>query len=145
MTAGTGVAHSEFNASEEKPAKLLQMWVLPERPGLTPSYEQKQFTIEDRRAKLLPIASGQEMSGAVKVHQDVTFYVSSLKSSEQVTHDTGEERLVFVYVIEGDVTINGQQFNAGDQARISDTRHLEISSLQDSEIILIDLPPVKIQ
>lgn len=145
MTAGTGVAHSEFNASEEKTAKLLQMWVLPERPGLTPSYEQKQFTQDDRRGKLLPIASGQDMPGAVKVHQDVTFYVSSLKSGEQINHDLREGRLAFIYVIEGAITINGQQFNVGDQARISDTEHLELGSLQESEIILIDLPPVNIQ
>ncbi len=140
MTAGTGIAHSELNASETKPVRLLQMWVLPERSGLTPSYEQKLFTDEQRTGNLLPIASGQDMPGAVKVHQDVTFYVSRLRDGDRITHDLKPNRRAFFYVIEGAVKLNGEELRAGDQARITDPLNLEIAGLQESEIILIDLP-----
>lgn len=144
MTAGTGIAHSEMNASETKPVKLMQMWVLPERAGLVPSYEQKQFTTEQRTGKLLPIASGSDAlvaaGEAVKIHQDATFYVSRLGTGNQVAHDLKPGRRVFFYVIEGDVALNGENLSAGDQARITDAATLELKALGDSEVILIDLP-----
>jgi redox-sensitive bicupin YhaK (pirin superfamily) len=140
MTAGTGVAHSELNAAAEKAVKLLQMWVLPERAGLKPSYEQKQFTTEQRAGVLLPIASGQDFPGAVKVHQDVTFYVSRLSEGEQISHELKPGRRAFFYVIEGEVTLNGEKLGAGDQARIDSGGALQITGSQESEIILIDLP-----
>jgi hypothetical protein len=140
MTAGTGVAHSEFNASETDRVRLLQMWVTPERAGLKPSYEQKQFTTEQRTARLLPIASGQDAPGAVKVHQDVTFYVSRLRAGDRVAHELKPGRRAFFYVIEGEVELNGETLEAGDQARITDSARLEIKGSRESEIILIDLP-----
>ncbi|MBK9314672.1 MAG: pirin family protein [Acidobacteria bacterium] len=140
MTAGTGVAHSELNASETAPVRLLQMWVLPEEPGLTPSYEQKQFTIDQRRGRLLPIAAGQDLPGAVKVHQDVVFYVSRLVSGERVEHSLKPGRRAFLYLIDGEIDLNGEKLGAGDQVRITEGGALEISGLTESEIILIDLP-----
>jgi quercetin 2,3-dioxygenase len=140
MTAGTGVAHSEFNASETLPLRLLQMWVLPERSGLTPSYEQKQFSTAQRTGVLLPIASGQDMPGAVKVHQDVTFYVARLQNGDQVSHDLKPGRRAFFYVIDGEVALNGEKLSAGDQARVTDLTKLEIAGTMESEVILIDLP-----
>jgi len=140
MTAGTGVAHSEFNASEEAPANLLQMWVLPERAGLTPSYEQRRFTPEQRAGALLPIASGQDAPGAVKIHQDATFYVSRLRSGDRVAHELKPGRRAFFYVIEGEVTLNKERLSAGDQARVTDVAELDIAGARESEVILIDLP-----
>jgi len=140
MTAGTGVAHSEFNPSESEAVKLLQMWVAPERAELTPSYEQKQFTAEQRTGALLPIASGQDAPGAVKVHQDVTFYVSRLRAGDRVTHELKPGRRAFFYVIGGEVTLNGEKLSAGDQARVTDVTKLEIVGARESEVILIDLP-----
>jgi redox-sensitive bicupin YhaK (pirin superfamily) len=140
MTAGTGVAHSEFNASEKDTVKLLQMWVLPERAGLKPSYEQKQFSIEQRTGALLPIASGQDAPGVVKVNQDVTFYVSRLRAEDRVAHELKPGRRAFVYVIDGAITLNGQALSAGDQARVTDATILDLAGAQTSEIILIDLP-----
>ncbi len=139
MTAGTGIAHSEFNASETETTKLLQMWVMPEQAGLTPSYEQKQFSIEERTGKLLPIASGQDFPGAVKVHQDVTFYVSRMNKGDALTHLLGASRKAFIYLIEGEIKINGEVFNAGDQARILSESELVLDATENSEIILIDL------
>jgi hypothetical protein len=140
MTAGTGVAHSEFNPSEEETVKLLQMWVLPRSVGLTPSYEQKQFTTEQRAGALLPIASGQDIPGAVSVHQDVTFYVSRLREGDRVAHELKPGRRAFFYVIDGEVTLNEEKLSAGDQARVTDVTKLEIAGERESEIILIDLP-----
>jgi quercetin 2,3-dioxygenase len=140
MTAGTGVAHSEFNFSEEAPVKLLQMWVLPERAGLTPSYEQKRFTSEQRAGALLPIASGQGAPDAVKIHQDATFYVSRLRAGDRVAHGLKPGRRAFFYVIDGEVTLNGERLSAGDQARVTDVTELGIAGEREGEVILIDLP-----
>jgi redox-sensitive bicupin YhaK (pirin superfamily) len=140
MTAGTGVAHSEFNASEDETVRLLQMWVLPERAGLTPSYEQKRFTTEERSGALLPIASGQDAPGAVKIHQDATFYVSRLRSGESVAHELKPGRRAFIYLIEGEVRLKGEKLSVGDQARVTDVTKLEIAGERESEVILIDLP-----
>lgn len=140
MTAGTGIAHSEFNASETQSARLLQMWVLPERSGLTPGYEQRQFTEADRAGKLLPIVSGQDALGVLKIHQDATFYVSRLNADEQVTHTLQPGRRAFLYVIEGAVTLNGETLNTGDQARLVAQETLALQAAQTSELILIDLP-----
>jgi len=138
MTAGTGVAHSEFNASETEPVRLLQMWVLPERAGLAPSYEQKRFSTEERTGVLLPIASGQD--APVRIHQDATFYVSRLGGGDRVSHALRPGRRAFLYVIEGEIKLNGETLEAGDQARITDVTTLEIRGSLESEIILIDLP-----
>jgi quercetin 2,3-dioxygenase len=140
MTAGTGVAHSEFNPSETETVRLLQMWVLPERSGLKPSYEQKQFTTEQRTGELLPIASGQDVPGTVKIHQDVTFYVSRLREGDRVTHELKPGRRAFLYVIGGEITLNEERLSAGDQARVTDVTKLEIAGARESEVILIDLP-----
>jgi hypothetical protein len=140
MTAGTGIAHSELNASETAPVRLLQMWVLPERGGHAPSYEQKQFTVEERKARLLPIASGRDAPGAVKINQDAVFYVSRLGDGDRVEHELKPGRRAFLYVIEGGVDLNGEMLEAGDQARITDPGVLAVTGAQTSEIILIDIP-----
>ena len=140
MTAGTGIAHSEFNASATAPTKLLQIWVIPEREGLTPSYEQKQFSLAQRTGKLLPIASGQDLPETVKIHQDATFYVSRLNAGEVVDYEMNEKRRAFLYVIEGEITLNGEAFKAGDQARITSESQLALTATNNGEIILIDLP-----
>jgi len=140
MSAGTGIAHSEFNPSETQPCQLLQMWVLPERSQLTPSYEQQQFTREQRTGVLLPLASGQDMPGTVKVHQNTTFYVSRLRAGDRLIYQTNTKRRIFFYLIEGDVDLNGESLSTGDQARLTGLTKLEITGSKESEIILIDLP-----
>ncbi|MBI1765436.1 MAG: pirin family protein [Acidobacteria bacterium] len=140
MTAGTGIAHSELNASETEPVRLLQIWLLPEQDGLTPGYEQRQFTEAERAGKLLPIVSGQAAPGVLKIHQDTTFYVSRLSAGEQVTHTLKPGRRAFLYVIEGALTLNGEVLNTGDQARLVGLENLSLAATQASELILIDLP-----
>ena len=140
MTAGTGIAHSELNASETEPIKLMQIWLTPEREGLTPGYEQKQFTTEERTGKLLPIVAGQDVPGALKIHQDTTFYVGRLIAGDQVSHLLKAGRRAFLYVIEGEVQCNDEVLSSGDQARIVELESISLSAKQMSEVILIDLP-----
>ncbi len=139
MSAGSGIAHSEMNADPDKPVRLLQMWVFPERRGITPSYEQRRFSLEERRGRLLPIASGASLPGAVKVHQDVTFFVSRLLPGESVVHNATPGRRVFLYVIEGEISLNGRNLDEGDQARLSVDGPLSIEAARETELILIDL------
>ncbi len=140
MTAGTGIAHSEMNASLDRQVRLLQMWVHPDADGLTPSYEQKHFTPDERLGKLLPIASGQGRGGAVKIHQDATFYVSTIRPGDRVEHTIAEGRRIFLYVIDRELMVNGEPFETGDQARITDLGRIELQATRNSELILIDLP-----
>ncbi len=140
MSAGTGIAHSEYNASTEDPVRLLQMWVRPAQAGLAPAYEQKQFRPEQRAGVLLPIASGQGIGDSVKVHQDVTFYVSTLRPGGLLAHELRRGRRAFLYLIDGEITVNGELLSSGDQARITDEIRLEFAASRPSEIILIDLP-----
>jgi redox-sensitive bicupin YhaK (pirin superfamily) len=140
MTAGTGIAHSELNASESEPVRLLQIWLHPATPGLKPGYEQKQFTTEQRTGRLLPIVAGQDQPGTLKIHQDATFYVARLSAGDSVAHELKAGRRVFLYVIEGALEVNGEKLATGDQARIAAVEQLKLVATQASEIILIDLP-----
>jgi len=140
MTAGTGIAHSELNASETEPVRLLQIWLHPATAGLTPGYEQRQFTTAQRTGKLLPIVSGQNQPDTLKIHQDATFYVARLNAGESVAHKLATSRRAFLYVIEGALEANGEQLATGDQARITAVEQLKLTAAQTSEIILIDLP-----
>jgi quercetin 2,3-dioxygenase len=139
MTAGTGIYHSEYNSSPDQAVKLLQMWVLPNKNGLEPAYEQKRFSVEERTGKLLPVASGGQNNGALSINQDVTFYVSKLRGGDQISHQLGDTRKAFLYVIEGELSVNGQALESGDQARITESEALTLEATAESEIILIDL------
>ncbi len=114
--------------------------MLPDKTGLAPSYEQKQFTGVERTGRLLAIASGQGIGESVRVNQDVTFYVSRIRPEDKLAHQLGENRRAFLYVIDGEVSVNDQPFAKGDQARITQTAQLNFQAQQESEIILIDLP-----
>ena len=118
----------------------MQMWVMPDKTGHTPGYEQKKFTEKERSGVLLPIASGQGIGEAVKLNRDVTFYVSKVRPGDSVSHNLESERRAFLYVIDGEAKVNDQLLQSGDQARITEASRLDIQANQDSEIVLIDLP-----
>ena len=139
MTAGTGIRHSEYNSSPDQRVRLLQMWVLPDRPGYEPSYEQKQFTEAERTNVLLPIASGRGAGAGVKVNQDVTFYVSKAQAGTTLSHTLDAGRRAFLYLMDGELTVNGETLKSGDQARIIDAGRLDLQATQESELLLIDL------
>ena len=141
MSAGTGVTHSEYNASPTERVHLLQIWMLPEARGLEPSYEQKKFAAEGRRGRLQLLASSEANHGSVKIHQDAALYTAALAPKESVTHKLGAGRHAWLQVARGTVTLNGQALNAGDGASVSDEQALEISGADNgsSEILLFDL------
>jgi len=137
MSAGTGVMHSEQNASLEEPLRLLQIWILPERRGITPGYEQKEFSAEERTGTLRVVAANDARDGAIKIHQDVQLYASLLNGGP-VTHEFASGRHGWLQVAKGNVEINGQKLKEGDGAAISDERSVTISG-SGAEILLFDL------
>ena len=139
MSAGTGVMHSEFNASEEEPVHLLQIWILPEAEGIRPGYEQKVFAPEGKSGKLKLVASREGHEDSLKIHQNVSLYNAVLKSGEAVEHRFAPGRHAWVQVIKGAVELNGERLEAGDGAAVSEERALKIRAEGDGEVILFDL------
>jgi redox-sensitive bicupin YhaK (pirin superfamily) len=139
MTAGTGVVHSEFNASREEPVHFLQIWLLPERPNLTPGYEQKRFEENERQGRLRLVASRDGRDGSLTVYQDVALYASRLAPGEQVVHDVSLGRHVYIQVARGKIRALDQTLSAGDGAAISDVSRVELEGDTDAELLLFDL------
>ncbi|MBZ5701974.1 MAG: pirin family protein [Acidobacteriia bacterium] len=139
MSAGTGVTHSEFNASESEPVHLLQIWMFPKRKGIAPSYEQKSFGEAEKRGKLRLIASPDGREGSVTIHQDDELYIALLGAGETVRHELQPERHAWVHVARGRAQVNGTELAAGDGAAISAEKAVELSGVQDAEVLLFDL------
>jgi|HubBroStandDraft_6_1064221.scaffolds.fasta_scaffold373979_2 redox-sensitive bicupin YhaK (pirin superfamily) len=139
MTAGTGIRHSEFNPSQTEPAHFLQIWLFPERRGLTPGYEQKNFPDVEKQGRLRLIAAAEPRDGALKIHQDVDLYASVLGGGESATHEIAEGRSAWVQVARGSVELNGTRLAAGDGASVLDQRGLEFVSRDGGEFLLFDL------
>ncbi|HST12507.1 MAG TPA: pirin family protein [Terriglobales bacterium] len=139
MTAGRGIRHSEYNPSKDERVHLYQIWILPEKKSLEPSYEQKTFPTEEKQGKLRLIASPDAKEGSVKINQDARLYVTLLKPGEEVDHAFGKNRYGWLQVAKGSVEVNGQTLAQGDGAAISDEPRLNIKGAKDSEVLLFDL------
>lgn len=139
MTAGTGVRHSEYNHSKEAPVHLLQIWILPEREGLEPGYEQVNFSEEERRGRLRLIGSRDGRDGSVTIHQDVALYASLLEAGERLDFDVREGRQIWVQVARGELTVDGADLRHGDGLGIAEAGAVEILARQGSELLLFDL------
>src|SRR5581483_6861878 len=139
MSAGTGVLHSEFNASQTDSVHFLQIWIEPKVRGVRPSYEQKAFSAQDKRAVLRLVASPDGAEGSVKIHQDAWLYATLLDGPEAVRFELADGHLGYVYVARGSVMLNGQRLAAGDGAKIRNERVLELSSGASAEVLLCDL------
>ncbi|MBI3780497.1 MAG: pirin family protein [candidate division NC10 bacterium] len=139
MSAGTGISHSEYNHSQTEPVHLLQIWILPEKRGLEPSYEQRSFIGEERSGTWQLIAARGGRDGAVSVHQDVDVFVARLAPGEQVSHRLKSGRHAWVQVARGAVVLNGTPLRQGDGAAVSAEERLELVADQMSEILLFDL------
>jgi len=139
MSAGTGIRHSEANASKTDPVHLLQIWILPEKKGIEPGYEQKAFAPEEKRGRLRLIADREGRDGAVTVHQDVALYASVLAPGEQVEHRVASGRHAWLQVARGAVSLNGQKLDQGDGAAVSEEAKLAIRAEKDGEVLLFDL------
>ena len=139
MSAGTGVRHSEANPSKEKSVHLLQIWILPSEEGIEPSYEQKNFTDDEKLGRLRLVASPDGSDGSVTIHQDARIFASLLDDSQQVTHQLEPDRHAWVQVARGRVEVNGKPLNQGDGAAASEERALTIIGLEPAEVLLFDL------
>jgi redox-sensitive bicupin YhaK (pirin superfamily) len=139
MSAGTGVLHSEFNPSRTEPTRFLQIWILPERQGIEPSYEQRYFDPAQRQGTLRVIASRDGRDGSLTVHQDVSIYAGLLAAGDRVQHTLAPDRHAWLQVARGRVTLGEQVLRAGDGAAVSDQRTLDIAAEADAEILLFDL------
>jgi hypothetical protein len=139
MSAGRGIRHSEFNPSETDPVHLLQIWILPEKQGLQPSYEQKSFPESEKRGKLRVIASNDGRNGSVKINQDAQLYVSLLSPGQEVSHELGQGRYAWLQVAKGAIELNGKPLGQGDGAAINDETKLTIKGVKDAEVLLFDL------
>jgi len=138
MTLGSGALHSEQNASANEPMRFIQMWIMPNERGLAPGVEQKVFTQDDRTDTLLRVISGDD-NEAVLVHQDAHVFVSRLGAGARVDHGLGDGRGIYLYVIEGDVRVNGEQMQTGSAAQITAERQVTIEATATSELILVDV------
>jgi redox-sensitive bicupin YhaK (pirin superfamily) len=144
MSAGTGVTHSEFNASASEPVHFLQIWLLPEREGLAPSYEQRAFAPADLADRLRLIASRDGRDGSVKVHQDVNLYASRMSPDAGVSFRPGAGRSLWLHVAKGKVQVEGRELQGGDAASWTSTPDaLDIRAIASSEVLLFDLAPAR--
>ena len=139
LSAGTGVTHSEFNASETEPVHLYQIWMFPEKQGLKPTYGQKNFSETEKRGKLRLLASPDGRNGSVKIRQDNDLYATVLGASETVKHELKPDRHAYVQVARGRVTLNGKKLEEGDGAAISNEKIVELTGADKAEVLLFDL------
>jgi redox-sensitive bicupin YhaK (pirin superfamily) len=139
MSAGTGIRHSEFNHEAERATHLLQIWILPEARGITPGYEQKRFDDADKRGTLKLVASPDGRDGAVTIHADAAMYAGLFDGAERAELALNPQRLGYLHVARGAVTVNGQALEAGDAAKLDGEARLVIEQGRDAEILFFDL------
>jgi quercetin 2,3-dioxygenase len=137
MAAGTGVLHSEFNPGKEA-VHLLQIWIMPDKKGVTPRYAEKPMA-NAASGQLHLITSKSGRDGSITINQDADLYLGRLTPGETVTHTLGPDRHAWVHVAEGEVSVNGQTLRAGDAAAVSDEKRLELKGNKPSQVLLFDL------
>ena len=141
MSAGSGVRHSEFNASPDRPVHFLQIWLQPNVTGIPPSYEEKRFEPAEKRGRLRLIASADGDQGSVRIHQDVRVYGGLFDGAESATLELAPGRRAYIHVARGSVHVNDVELNAGDALKLTDERRVEIARGGNAEILVFDLPP----
>ncbi len=142
MSAGRGVAHSEFNPSPDQPVHFLQIWIQPNVLGIEPSYEQKRFEPAAKRGRLCLIASPDAAQGSVLIHQNVRVYAGLFDNAERATLDISRGRQAYVHAARGAVKVNEMALNTGDALKVTDTASLILSEGVDAEVLVFDLPSV---
>ncbi len=139
MTAGTGISHSEFNPSQSEPVHLYQIWLLPEREGLEPSYEQREFPEEERHNRLRLVASPDGADGSLTIRQDAELYLASLDGGSELHHELAPGRHAWLQLLRGSAHLNGHSLEAGDGAAVGAEPDLTIRADGPSEVLLFDL------
>jgi len=140
MSAGTGITHSEYNASERDPVHFLQIWIEPEVRGIAPSYEEKRFDDASKRGQWRLIASRDGREGSVRIHQDARLYVTRLEAGESISHELASGRRAYVHVIRGDARVNEQPLTTGDALKVESEREVRVDQARAADVLLFDLP-----
>ncbi|MBX3407278.1 MAG: pirin family protein [Phycisphaeraceae bacterium] len=139
ISAGTGIVHSEHNASGTEPAHLLQIWIFPDRKGHTPRYDQKPFAESERRDALRLVASPDGADGSLAIHQDARIYASLPSAGSTISHALAPGRGAWVQVVRGEIAVNGHTLRPGDGAAVEGEPAVTINAVEDSELLLFDL------
>lgn len=139
MSAGTGIRHSELNPSPTEPVRAIQIWIIPETLGITPSYEQKHVPRRAMQGKLLPIANRQGSYGALTIHQDAEIYAAEIGDGDKITYDIRPGRRLWLQIVRGIVSLNGDELREGDGARIHNEPRIELDTAYRGEFLLFDL------
>ena len=139
MSAGTGVQHSEFNPSSTEAVHLLQIWIMPDRQGLTPGYQQKNFPPEEKRGRWCLLVSPDATQGSLTIHQDARVFAALLNDAETLNYSLANGRKAYLHVARGKVQANGHALTAGDALMISDEAEIALSGAQETEVLLFDL------
>lgn len=139
ITAGTGITHSEFNPSKQSPTHFYQIWLLPEKQGIEPSYEQKRFDAALRENRFQLVASRDGADGSLVIHQDAKIYLVDVTGSANVGFDIASGRHVWLQVLRGEVSVGDAKLSTGDAVAISDEEKLDISAAVSAELMLFDL------
>ncbi len=142
MSAGTGVTHSEFNASEDELLHFLQMWILPAELGTEPRYEQRAFSSEARANRLLLVLSPDGTEGSISIGQDVRMYAGLLAAGKRIEYELAEGRAAWLQLLRGSLRIRDSELSAGDGAGVQDERELVLHGSEDAELLLWDLPAI---
>jgi redox-sensitive bicupin YhaK (pirin superfamily) len=139
MSAGTGISHSEYNASKTEPVHFLQIWIVSNNQGLKPGYEQRSFDLQQSRGKWVLVAALEPRDGAVKVHQDVELYLATISNGQELSRHLKRGRQAWLQITRGNVTLNGTVVAAGDGAAVSQEDELHVMAADDAEVLLFDL------
>jgi redox-sensitive bicupin YhaK (pirin superfamily) len=139
MSAGTGIAHSEYNHAADKTTHFLQIWLLPSQKGITPGYEQKAFADADKRGRLRLVASPDGRDGSVTIHADASMYAGLFDADERAELALGPTRLAYAHLVRGEASVNGQTLQAGDAAQLDGEARLVIDRGRAAEVIVFDL------
>jgi quercetin 2,3-dioxygenase len=140
MSAGTGVTHSEFNASQDEPLHFLQIWLRPNKRGVEAAYDQQHFSLEKRRGHLVLFVSPDGRFGSIATHQDALLYGTLLEAGDMLEHRLEPGRRAYIHVARGQVGVNGQTLNQGDGLAVEDQQALRFEGIDAAEILLFDLP-----
>ena len=141
MSAGTGVLHSEFNASREELVHFLQIWIVPDRKGVVPRYQQRHFTPDEKRGRLRLIISPDGADGSLSVYQDVRVYAGLFDGDERQALQLPQNRYAYVHVASGSIEVNGERLGEGDGARLRNPGEIHLSGGRAAEVLLFDLRP----
>lgn len=139
MSAGSGVRHSEFNPSDTEPVRLIQIWIKPNKHGVTPSYDQKTFPPAEKTNRLRLVASPNGTDESIKIHQDAWIYAALLHARHRLTHPIKPARNLWLQMVNGSLSLNGHTLKTGDGAAMENGSELTLKGIEDAEFLLFDL------